>query len=122
MPRVYPFLVAQSRELDLHHTIQTNVARLRIAHDHAPLGGADPQFRRRGEHGQLEGARPTDREDPSLVGMVDSRFDLDLMAMKKRLQEVGKPSKVILIAIARKRLTILDAIVRDQTGWKPMHA
>ena len=51
--------------------------------------------------------------------MVGSRFNPDLAAMKKRLQEAGKPPKVILIAIARKLLTILNAIVRDQTEWKP---
>ena len=38
--------------------------------------------------------------------------------MKTRLQEAGKPPKVILIACARKLLTILNAIVRDQSEWR----
>lgn len=42
--------------------------------------------------------------------------------MKQRLQEAGKPPKVILIACARKLLTILNAIVRDQSEWKPGRA
>jgi transposase len=31
---------------------------------------------------------------------------------------VGKPKKVALIAVARKLLTILNAIVRDGSPWK----
>ena len=42
--------------------------------------------------------------------------------MKRRLQAAGKPPKVILIAIARKLLTILNALVRDQTEWKTVPA
>jgi hypothetical protein len=34
----------------------------------------------------------------------------------------GKPPKVILIACARKLLTILNAMVRDQSEWKTMAA
>ena len=53
---------------------------------------------------------------------VGSRCNPELMAMKQRLQEKGKPPKVILIACARKLLTILNAMVRDQTEWKTMPA
>jgi transposase len=42
--------------------------------------------------------------------------------MKERLQQTGKPPKVILIACARKLLTILNAIVRDQSEWKTIAA
>ena len=34
-----------------------------------------------------------------------------------RLKATGKPTKVALIACARKLLTILNAMVRDQTRW-----
>ena len=57
-----------------------------------------------------------------LAAMAVSRCNPELLAMKKRLQEAGKPPKVILIAVARKLLTILNAIVRDQTEWKAMTA
>jgi transposase len=42
--------------------------------------------------------------------------------MKQRMQKKGKPPKVILIACARKLLTILNAMVRDQTQWNEMAA
>ena len=37
----------------------------------------------------------------------------------QRLIEAGKPKKVALTAVMRKLLTILNAIVRDQTPWQP---
>jgi len=41
-----------------------------------------------------------------------------LKAFYERLVAVGKPKKVALIAVARKLLIILNAIVRDGTPWK----
>lgn len=37
----------------------------------------------------------------------------------QRLLAAGKPKKVALIAVARKLLTILNAILRDQKPWQP---
>ena len=70
----------------------------------------------------IHGGRSAPRTMLYLAAMVGSRCNPELAAMKKRLQDAGKPPKVILIAIARKLLTILNAIVRDQTEWKPMRA
>ena len=53
-----------------------------------------------------------------LAAMVSSRWNPELATMKARLQETGTPPKVILIACARKLLTILNAIVRDQSEWR----
>jgi transposase len=41
-----------------------------------------------------------------------------LKAFFERLIAAGKPKKVAIIAVARKLLTILNAIVRDGTPWK----
>jgi transposase len=57
-----------------------------------------------------------------LAAMVGSRCNPELIAMKQRMQKKGKPPKVILIACARKLLTILNAMVRDQTQWNEMAA
>jgi hypothetical protein len=46
----------------------------------------------------------------------------ELKAMYEPLRRDGKPSKLAFGALARKRLTILNAIVRDQTQWKTMSA
>jgi transposase len=38
--------------------------------------------------------------------------------MYERLVAAGKPPKVAFIALARKLLTILNAMVRDGTTWQ----
>lgn len=50
--------------------------------------------------------------------MVAARFNPVLKAFYDRLIAVGKPKKVAIIAVARKLLTILNAIVRDASPWK----
>jgi len=70
----------------------------------------------------IHGGRAAPRTMLYLAAMVGSRCNPELIEMKRRLQEKGKPPKVILIACARKLLTILNAMVRDQTEWKNMTA
>lgn len=70
----------------------------------------------------IHGGRAAPRTMLYLAAMVGSRCNPELIAMKQRLQAKGKPPKVILIACARKLLTILNAMVRDQTEWKTMPA
>ena len=53
-----------------------------------------------------------------LAALNASRFNPVLKSMYGRLIKAGKPPKVALIAIARKLLTILNAIVRDGTMWQ----
>lgn len=53
-----------------------------------------------------------------LAALNASRFNPVLKSMYGRLIKAGKPPKVALIAIARKLLTILNAIVRDDTMWQ----
>jgi transposase len=50
--------------------------------------------------------------------MNGARFNAVLKQMYQRLIAAGKPPKVALIAIARKLLTILNAMVRDRTDWR----
>jgi transposase len=38
-------------------------------------------------------------------------------ACYQRLRAVGKPAKLALIAVARKLLVLLNAILRDQRSW-----
>lgn len=53
---------------------------------------------------------------PTLVAV---RFNPALRKFYTRLVEAGKPKKVALTACMRKLLTILNAMVKQQTGWKP---
>ena len=50
--------------------------------------------------------------------MNGARFNPVLKAMYERLIAAGKPPKVAFIALARKLLTILNAMVRDGTTWQ----
>ena len=48
---------------------------------------------------------------------TEARFNPVLKAMYECMIAAGKPPKVALIALARKLLTILNAMVRDGTDW-----
>ena len=45
-------------------------------------------------------------------------FNPTITAFHQRLRDAGKPKMVALIACARKLLTILNAILRDQKPWQ----
>jgi transposase len=46
-----------------------------------------------------------------------SRHSPALKAFRERLLAAGKAKKVALVAVARKSLTILNAIIRDKQPW-----
>ena len=46
-------------------------------------------------------------------------FNLPLKAFFERLIAAGKPYKVALVAVMRKLLTILNAMLRDHAAWNP---
>ena len=50
--------------------------------------------------------------------MVASKHNPVLKAFHQRLITAGKPKMVALIAVARKLLTMLNAILRDRTPWQ----
>ena len=47
------------------------------------------------------------------------RFNPSLKAFYARLRAAGKAAKVALVAVARKLLTILNAMIRDMKAWEP---
>jgi transposase len=53
-----------------------------------------------------------------LAALCGSRWNPTLRPFYARLRGAGKPKKVALVACARKLLTILNAMVRDNAGWK----
>jgi transposase len=55
-------------------------------------------------------------------GMVAARHDPEIKAFRDRLVQAGKPKLVALVATARKLLTILNAIIRDQQPWRQQTA
>lgn len=71
---------------------------------------------------RIRAGRAAPRTALYLAAMNGARFNPVLKAMYERLLEAGKPKKVALIAIARKLLTILNAMVRDRRDWLEVDA
>ncbi len=46
------------------------------------------------------------------------RFNPALKATYQHLRQQGRPAKVALVAVMRKLLTILNAIIRDKKPWQ----
>jgi transposase len=87
----------------------------------AALVGLAPFTRQSGQwRGKsfIGGGRASVRKALFMGAMVAVRYNPVLKAFYERLVAAGKPKKVAIIAVARKLLTILNAIVRDGTPWK----
>ena len=88
----------------------------------AALVGLAPYAR---DSGRKQGARSirSGRHVPRsalyLAALNASRFHPDMKVFYTRLRAGGKAPKVALIAVARKLLTSINAIVRDQKPWVP---
>jgi transposase len=68
------------------------------------------------------GGRPAIRTVLYMAALVAARWNPVLRPFYQRLRAAGKPAKVALIAVARKLLTILNAMVRDQRPWQTADA
>jgi transposase len=91
----------------------------------AALVGLAPWTRQSGQwkgKSLIGGGRPDVRAALFLGAMTAARHNPDLKAFRDRLVQAGKPKLVALIAVARKLLTILNAIIRDQKPWRPQNA
>ena len=54
-----------------------------------------------------------------MAALTATRYPGPIRAFYQRLCAAGKPKKVALVAAMRKLLTILNAMLRDQTPWQP---
>ena len=87
----------------------------------AALVGLAPFTRQSGQwRGQsfIGGGRATVRSAVFMGAMAATRHNLQLRDFHQRLIAAGKPKMVALIAVARKLLTILNAILRDGRPWQ----
>jgi transposase len=66
----------------------------------------------------IRAGRAAPRTALYLAAMNGARFNPVLKPMYDRMIKAGKPPKVAFIAIARKLLTMLNAMVRDGTEWQ----
>lgn len=68
------------------------------------------------------GGRATVRAVLYMAAVTAARCNPLIRIFYQRLRAAGKPAKVALIACMRKLLTILNAIARTHTPWRPAHA
>ena len=67
---------------------------------------------------RIRAGRAAPRTALYLAAMNVARFNPVLKPIYERMIAAGKPPKVAFIALARKLLTILNAMVRDGTDWQ----
>jgi len=72
---------------------------------------------RRGKR-RIWGGRADLRRALYTAGFVASRYEPTIKAFRQRLKDDGKPVKVAITACARKLLTILNAMFRDQAEYR----
>jgi transposase len=81
----------------------------------APLARDSGTFR---GHRTCWGGRAAVRQVLYMGALVAARWNPVLKAVYARLRAAGKPAKVALIAVARRLLVLLNAIIRDQRPWQ----
>lgn len=87
----------------------------------AALAGLAPYNRDSGRHrGQraIAGGRAGVRTALFMAAMVARRWNPALRAFADRLKAAGKKPRQVIVAVARKLLLILNAILRDKTPWQ----
>jgi transposase len=96
------------------------LARRQIAKlvDLAPL--ADDSGRRQGKR-RTWGGRSNVRAVLYMAAIVAMRHNPVIREFYERLVRAGKPKKVAIVACMRKLLTILNAMLRDQSMWNAAH-
>lgn len=79
---------------------------------------ADDSGQRRGQR-HIRGGRTAVRCALYMAALSAARYNPALRAFYQRLRAAGKLAKVALTAVARKLLTILNAILRSGQPWAP---
>ncbi|MBA3638636.1 MAG: IS110 family transposase [Acidobacteria bacterium] len=80
----------------------------------APMNRDSGRFR--GKR-MIWGGRASVRQALYMAALVASRYNAPLRTFYQRLQAAGKPKKLALVAVMRKLLTILNAMVKHNTEW-----
>ena len=70
----------------------------------------------------IAGGRTSVRNVLYMAALTAIRRRSPFRAFYDRLTSRGRPKKVALVAVMRKLLTTLNAIVRDRTPWHPLNA
>ena len=68
---------------------------------------------------RIKAGRKRVRDALYMAAVAATRCNPPLKALYGRLRSAGKPAKLALIAVARKLVVIANALLRDQTQFKP---
>lgn len=64
------------------------------------------------------GGRSSVRRALYMAALVAARYNAPLRTFYQRLRTAGKPGKVALVAVMRKLLTTLNAMIKNQQPWR----
>ena len=70
---------------------------------------------------KIEGGRKPLRDVLYMAAQSARRYNPDLAVFDERLRAQGKKKKVAIVAVMRKLLVILNALIRDNRIWTPDH-
>jgi transposase len=82
----------------------------------APFNCDSGHFRGRRK---IWGGRPGVRKALYMAALVAARHNPLLARFYQRLRAAGKPGKVALVAVMRRLLTIINAMIKHQSAWRP---
>ena len=85
----------------------------------APFNRDSGQWRGRR---MIHGGRASVRTALYMSALVATRHNATLKRFYQRLRAAGKPSKVALVAVMRKLLTIINAMIKHQSSWQDQTA
>jgi transposase len=88
----------------------------------AALVGVAPFNRDSGQwrgYRTIWGGRASVRAALYMAALVATRHNPVLARFYQRLRAAGKPAKVALVAVMRRLLTIVNAMIQHQTPWRP---
>jgi transposase len=70
-------------------------------------------------HRHIKGGRANVRKVLYMCALVSIRRNSKLKDFYKHLKQKGKPSKVAIVAVMRRLIIILNAIIKNQAAWQP---
>jgi transposase len=88
----------------------------------AALVGVAPRANDSGKHRGKRfvwGGRADVRAVLYMATVSAIRCNKDIKAFAERLKQAGKPAKVVIVACMRKLLTIMNAMMKDNSQWSP---
>ncbi|MGH8522772.1 MAG: IS110 family transposase [Gammaproteobacteria bacterium] len=88
----------------------------------AALSGVAPLANDSGKHrGKrfIWGGRADVRAVLYMAAVSAIRCNSEIKAFAERLKQAGKPAKVVIVACMRKLLTIMNAMLKNNTAWNP---